>query len=157
MTQPRVGTALTISEQAEQAGFGRKYIFEMFEQSEYLMLLLEGMKAVGDAVVCVPAAGQPHSPNGTVRKHPRYQLPIRDLIQVLSPDTLERRTIAGMTLKMQVLNPKYVTNRQLREVQAQRVQSVARLVANLTNRPVCVRFQGSDGHNHLYIDEVIRP
>lgn len=146
-----------MGELAVEAGFARSYIFDAFGQSEYLMMVIEGMKTVGDSVVCVPATGQAQSPNGTVRKHPRYHLPTRELIELLAPDTLARRTIAGLALKMQILNPKYVTNKQLRDVQAQRVQTVARLVASLAQRPVWVRFQESDGHNYNYINEVIQP
>lgn len=157
MTQPLTGEARTLGQLAEQEETSRRATFKVFLESERLMMVISSLKTVGEAVVCVPASGQSWNPNVTVSMHPRHHVAVQELIELLSPNHGARRTINGQTMKMRVSNPRYVTNKSLREVQSDRVAAVARQVAQLTGKPVEVRFHESDGHNVLYINGDVVP
>lgn len=115
------------------------------------------MKTVGEAIVTVPASGQHLNPNGSVSKHPRYHVTVQQLIELLSPEQAARPSIINRSVQMRIANPRYMTNPQLRDLQAERVTRVARHIARLTGKPIKVRFQESDGHNALYLDGVVEP
>jgi hypothetical protein len=129
-------------------------ILKVFSAREQLMMIIVSTKVVGEAIVSIFSPAHPRQPSETVAYHPRYQLSVEGLFNLLVPSEHDlRRGIAYQTMKTRVLNPKFSVNPGIRAVQNERVTYVARLIVRLTGKPVEVRFQEATGRNFAYLDK----
>ncbi len=158
MTIPLTSVARSLAELASTADNPRqRETCRVFAEAEQLMMVIKSTRPVGDSVVCVPTSGQLAAPNVTVKYHPIHNLVVADLLRIVCPETLERRSRELLAMKATVVNPKFSLVPEMRLRQQASVRMVAQLVATLVSKPVEVRFQGADGHNFSYLGEVVEP
>ena len=158
LTNMLTSTARTLVELADKAENTRAAeTYQAFASAGCLMMVVTSTKNVGEAVVCVPQAGQPANPNMTVVRHPRFTIPVSDLLKAISPEMADRRSRESLAMKSTPVNPKYSTNLRVLQLQQENVAKVAKPMAVLTGKSIEVRFQEAGGRNFLYLDEVVHP
>ena len=158
LTNMLTSTVRTLEELADTADSVRAAdTYRAFASTECLMMVVTSVKSVGEAAVCVPHLGQSADPSVTVVRHPRFTIPVSDLLKAISPEMASRRSRESLAMKSTPVNPKYSTNLRVLQQQQENVAKVAKLMAVLTGKSIEVRFQEAGGRNFPYLDEVVHP